>query len=233
MNLSAKEADGSGVGENVRSTGRTLYKIYDDFLPRERREEIFDYVSDPGWEFGWRSNALRPNATARERLGPPYRFLHKHYAGTRRIDHLDPQSQTILDRGQDCEEELKTNHPIVWCFWDDLKNLLLKNHTLVRCYANGMSYGVDGTLHTDSVVSSSFTCLYYPHGEWYPDWAGETSFFNREKTDLVGSVYPKPGRLVIFPGTVPHVARSVSRTCPVLRITLMFKTEIKETELKA
>jgi SM-20-related protein len=28
----------------------------------------------------------------------------------------------------------------------------------------------------------------------------------------------------VFKGNIPHLARGVSRTCPVLRITLMFKT---------
>jgi SM-20-related protein len=31
---------------------------------------------------------------------------------------------------------------------------------------------------------------------------------------------------VVFPGLIPHVARGVSRTCPMLRITLMFKTRL-------
>ena len=55
---------------------------------------------------------------------------------------------------------------------------------------------------------------------------GETVFFNREKTDIIACVYPKPNRLVIFRGNFPHVARGVSRTCPALRIALMFKTEL-------
>ena len=104
----------------------------------------------------------------------------------------------------------------------------MKGHTLMRCYANGQPYGSDGSLHTDSASPRSFTSVYYPHGRWSPNWGGETLFFNQEETDIVASIYPKPNRLVIFSGTVPHVARGVSRICPVLRITLMFKTELRD-----
>ena len=52
--------------------------------------------------------------------------------------------------------------------------------------------------------------------------------FNQEETDILASIYPKPNRLLIFSGIVPHVARGVSRICPVLRITLMFKTELRD-----
>jgi hypothetical protein len=34
---------------------------------------------------------------------------------------------------------------------------VLKGHTLLRCYANGMPYGTEGTLHTDSVSESGHT----------------------------------------------------------------------------
>jgi len=96
---------------------------------------------------------------------------------------------------------------------------------LTRCYANGAPHGSEGSIHTDSVSDQSRTVIYYPHTKWHPNWGGETLFFNKEQTDVVACVYPRPNRLLVFSGTIPHVARSVSRVCPVLRVTLMFKTE--------
>jgi SM-20-related protein len=101
----------------------------------------------------------------------------------------------------------------------------MQGHRLVRCYANGQTYGSDGNLHTDTTLANSYTSVYYPHEAWFPDWGGETVFFNAAKDDIIACVYPKPNRIVIFDGTVPHVARGVSRVCPVLRVTLMFKTD--------
>jgi SM-20-related protein len=34
--------------------------------------------------------------------------------------------------------------------------------------------------------------------------------------------------MLMFEGTLPHVARGVSRICPVMRVTLMFKTEMTD-----
>ncbi|MDB5411241.1 MAG: hypothetical protein JWL84_6153 [Rhodospirillales bacterium] len=31
-------------------------------------------------------------------------------------------------------------------------------------------------------------------------------------------------------GTIPHAARGVARTCPAMRMTLMFKTEVIDVE---
>jgi len=197
--------------------------VYDDVLPPERQKELNEYLGMPGWEWGWRSN----------RATDQYRFFHKHFAGSRRADRRDDKTKEVLDAGYDCEDELQDNAPIIWLFWKDVQSVLLAGHTLVRCYANGLQYGSDGTLHTDSVVPWSYTCVYYPHETWDPDWAGETLFFNRSKTEIIGACHPRPNRLCVFPGTTFHVARGVSRLCPVLRITLMFKTEFKQVRDRA
>jgi len=78
--------------------------------------------------------------------------------------------------------------------------------------------------NTDFISASACTAVYYPHLQWDPDWGGETLIFNREKNDVIAAIYPRPNRLLLFPGFVYHVARGVSRACPVMRITLMFKT---------
>jgi SM-20-related protein len=197
-------------------------RVYDDVLPPERQKELCEYLSLPGWEWGWRSNRNEDN----------YRFFHKHFAGSRRADRRDQKTGKVLDAGHDCEDELRDHAPLIWLFWKDIQSVLLVGHTLIRSYANGLQYGSDGTLHTDSVVPWSYTCVYYPHETWDPNWAGETMFFNESRTEVVGVSHPRPNRMCVFPGTVQHVARGVSRTCPVLRITLMFKTEFRSPPLR-
>ena len=108
--------------------------------------------------------------------------------------------------------------------WATLSSTILSGHKLTRCYANGYPSGCEGGLHQDSMIATHFTCIYYPHAEWHPNFAGETVFFTQDGSDILASIYPKPNRLIVFPGAIPHVARGISRTCPKLRITLMFKT---------
>jgi hypothetical protein len=75
------------------------------------------------------------------------------------------------------------------------------------------------------VSDRSRTVIYYPHPTWHPNWGGETVFFNQDRTGIIAPIYPRPNRLVIFAGNIPHVARGLSRTCPIMRNTLMFKAE--------
>lgn len=187
----------------------------DNVLREDQRKKLYDFLAGSGWKFGWKS---RPD-------GNEFSFWHKHFAGAIRPDHpaLDRH-----DEPYDCAEELSRAAPLLHTFWLGLAKTVLKGHTLVRCYANGLSYGSDGALHTDSVASNSFTTIYYPHDRWSPNWGGETVFFDQDEEDVVAAIYPKPNRLVTFQGTIPHVARGVSRMCPVLRITLMFKTELRD-----
>ncbi len=181
--------------------------IFDDLLDETNQQRVFAFLRGGGWRFGWRSNAKMDQ----------YVFWHKHFAG-----HASPSEAPY-----DCADELHKRAPALYQLWSALEKTLLNGHVLHRCYANGLPFGCEGTIHTDSNSTLDHTSIYYPGVEWHPNWGGETVFFNREETDIVAAVYPKPNRFLMFPATTPHVARGVSRLCPQLRITLMFKTRLK------
>ena len=120
------------------------------------------------------------------------------------------------------------NLAMVAAVWERLKEHHLKGHALVRCYANAHTYGVEGAPHVDSAKPNNFTTLLYVVPDWKTQWAGETSFFN-ESGEVTTAVLPRPNRMITFDGTQLHAARAVSRECPALRITLMFKTVAPST----
>ena len=122
------------------------------------------------------------------------------------------------------EAELARNAPIVFGMWKALQQSVLAGHTLTRCYANAYPFGADGACHLDSDQPHHYTTIYYPHERWHADYGGETVFFTPDQSDIIASVYPRPNRLVVFQGSIPHVARGITRACPLLRVTLMFKT---------
>ena len=188
--------------------------VYDNFLSRESQEEVLGFLTSPGWAFGAYSDA-RPDAS---------RYWYKHFAGYVKDGREKRTAGEI-------EKELYLNAPILQRMWCSVKSSVLKNHRLARCYANGYPSGAEGGLHLDSNISTHCTVIYYPHFSWDPNYAGETVFFNQDGTDIVASVYPKPNRLLVFPGVIPHVARGVSRLCQELRITLMFKTAGLEDDI--
>jgi SM-20-related protein len=188
----------------------TDIEIIDDLVPLDLRSEISDFLREPGWVYGWKSDPDKDK----------YSFWHKHFAGHERPDHTKPDEQ------YNCESEL--HYSAILKLWNLLKEGPLTGHTLLRCYANGYPYGADGSVHTDTVSENGYTVIYYPHRFYDLNWAGETIFFNEDLSDIKLAVCPKPGRVVIFKGIIPHVGRGVSRSCPHMRVTLMFKTETSD-----
>jgi len=184
--------------------------VVDDLLPPNTQALVRDFLQRPGWQFGWKS----------ARKTDVYSFWHKHFAG-----HRNSKNEPKYE----CSEELSKSAPLAHWFWVNLNKVVFRNtHALYRCYANAQTYGSDGTVHTDSKSDRSYTCVYYANADWQPNWAGETVIFTPDKSDIITSIYPRPNRLAIFRGNMPHVARGVSRTCPVLRVVLAFKSELPD-----
>lgn len=178
-------------------------RVIDGLVPSDLRAELQKLVRGPIWAYGWKSVKSRD----------PFPFWHAHFAGAD-----DPAS---------CEDELLENpraKPIAE-LWALLSKGLLERQVLVRAYANGHTYGGEGYIHVDSSNPRYFTTIYYAHPVWEADWAGETVFFEDGSTKSV-AVIPEPGRIVHFSGNLPHVARSASRSCPELRVSIVMKTLI-------
>jgi SM-20-related protein len=182
-------------------------RIIEDVLQADEQSPLNAFLREGGWSYGAYSSE-EPGAS---------RYWYKHFAGYFK-DGREPRT------AEGIEHELERSAPRVCALWRRLKSSVLAGHALTRCYANAYPAGSEGGLHTDSNEPDHFTAIYYPHLKWSPNWAGETVFFNADGTDIIASAYPKPNRLVVFSGRIPHVARAASRTCPELRVTLMFKT---------
>lgn len=182
----------------------------DDLLNEQELAAVQKYFQENVfWKYGWQS--------ANDKMS----FGHWNH------DLL----KTHSSNQDECEHILQSNP--VWVpintVWRKLKASFLQHHQLVRCYANAHTYGVEGYPHVDSRRSGNFTAILYINPIWKPEWAGETVFFD-EHQDIAQSVMPKPGRLIIFDNRIMHAARGVTRICPSIRVTLMFKTKLKDAE---
>lgn len=108
-----------------------------------------------------------------------------------------------------------------------LKNLnlfdLLK---LERVYASAVPYGTVHEPHKDylNYLQGGITVMYYLNHNWDLKFSGETVFFNDQ--EIIKSIIPKPGRIVLFDGNITHCARDVRRDVNDLRMVLTFKYEI-------
>jgi SM-20-related protein len=111
--------------------------------------------------------------------------------------------------------------------WKFLRINRCNDMKLVRCYANGYTYGTDGYFHTDSERAGDLTVIIYICDDWPMDWAGETVCTDGK---TYWSYLPRPNRVVILPSDMLHAARAVSRKCTSLRTTLMYKARPARSE---
>lgn len=92
-------------------------------------------------------------------------------------------------------------------------------------YANGQTYGLDGTLHQDYYDDERRTFLLYANVDWRVEWGGATQFY-LEQNELY-SIYPEPNKAIIFPGVIYHSSAPTSRLFNGLRITVAWKLKKK------
>lgn len=98
-------------------------------------------------------------------------------------------------------------------------------YRMYRSYCNFAAYGDMLFIHTDAQPGSrELTVLWFIAPEWNPEWGGETLFFNTA-LDAEYVVSPRPGRLVVFDGAIPHVGRPPNRICFAPRYTFAMKFE--------
>ena len=94
-----------------------------------------------------------------------------------------------------------------------------------RAYCNFATYGDVLLTHTDAQPGAhEMTALWFMCREWNLEWGGETLLFNAQQ-DAEQVISPRPGRLVLFDGSILHAGRPPQRICFVPRYTLAYKLE--------
>jgi len=58
--------------------------------------------------------------------------------------------------------------------------------------------------------------------DWREEWAGETIFYDESNEIIFCSPY-KPGRMIVFDGTIPHTIRPQSIISPNYRFSLTIR----------
>lgn len=181
--------------------------VIDDAVTSDELIRINRQLSGECWRYGWPVN-LAPHARP---------CWHSFIVGRKR-----PEGLCAVD-------ELKSHEQwgFLVDFWQRIKSAHMPTAILLGVYANGQTVGQDAPIHRDNKVDESgLTVVMFCNEYWPSSWGGELVFYDHRKENILKSVLPKPGRIVIFNGHVPHGARSPAVTCDQLRMTLAFKTNI-------
>lgn len=182
------------LNERVKKTAIGDVRIIDEPFEPALAENITSAFERESWQFGWASNS-----------SDTYRFWHRDF------------DQSDLSKSPGCKPTADA--------WASLNKEIMKQHRLVRAYANAHTYGGEGYIHVDGKGADGyFSSVYFCHREWQAGWSGELVFFTQDQSEIEFAVVPKPRRLVVFPGAIPHVVRPPSRSCTLLRMSLVFKS---------
>lgn len=95
-----------------------------------------------------------------------------------------------------------------------------------RIYCNSCHYGDIYFTHRDYLSDDQkhVSLIYYANAKWPHEWQGETIFYQHvDDTDATFAVTPRPGRVAVFRGAIPHRSAEPSRLCHGSRYTWVFK----------
>jgi hypothetical protein len=101
-----------------------------------------------------------------------------------------------------------------------IKKITNRDWKIERIYANGQTYGLDGSFHIDN--ENGYTFLYYCNETWDLSWAGNTIFVD-ESLNQMETICPMPNGAILFPGNLLHYGQSPSRDFYGLRVTIAYK----------
>jgi hypothetical protein len=111
-----------------------------------------------------------------------------------------------------------------------IKNVTKKDFDLLRVYANGQTFGLDGQFHIDTKKGEEknkyFTFLYYPCKSWDASWGGKTIIVDEENS--LNFQYPSPNNAIMFDSTNLHYGEGPARLFYGLRVTVAFKMKIRD-----
>ena len=158
------------------------------------------YVFDNVFESDWRRNAFKFILQSKFKLGW--------------VDQEDPAHYQQYLHSHFTKEDLD-NFGILKEFKEKKIHKLLENKQIDAAVVNLSHHSDVNFVHPHK----NTTLLYYANPYWKEEWAGETLFFNESCTEVVYTSIYKPGRLIIFDGSIPHTIRAPSRSAPQYRFT--------------
>lgn len=176
--------------------------VYDDVLDPDELNDIVHFFEKVEWKYGEKSIKYMWTETL------------PHWT---KYFYLAPENEGVP------KNEVFFSDPCINSLYSKIKELVSPGANLLRCYANGHTYGDDANIHYDDSRTDTTTFIFYPMKEWNVDWGGSTIFWDRVNREIVKSVVPKPNRFVVFDSKIWHGASALTRYCKKLRITLMFK----------
>lgn len=170
-----------------------MIEVFDNFLDDNEIEELYDVLWNADWYL----------------KGTDYSLSNRNDRGwsLTKYSILEDKSSEIYHKIL----QKISSHP-----------LINNRYQCARTLRNAYKYGDVLGLHKDE--GFDITAMVYGNREWNLNWGSETIFAEEERQDaeIIKSVIPKPGRLVIFDSLIPHTGRVPSSLFPNYRYSVVY-----------
>lgn len=182
-------------------------KVVDDFFSEAALRELEYFWRAPIWKYDWKTS------------GTEYNFWGTRLMGIGQAEALE-----------NCEHQFTQSkmHAFLGRIWYAIRDQHLPGHELIRCAGAAYNQGADGFIHTDNEAEGYTSILVYVHPVWEPHWGGEIGYYTQDRSDLLTLIAPKPGRLLIAPGFIPHRPFAPGRNVESLRACLNYRSRPKK-----
>lgn len=121
------------------------------------------------------------------------------------------------------QSHFKNEKKIVDIFLPKIEKMMNSTFEIERVYANGQTYGQDGTFHTDHESGNRYTFILYT-SSIFPSNIDTIGGFTQFKVDnQIVNVQPYQNRGCFFKSNILHRGLAPSRESDVLRVSIAFK----------
>ena len=106
----------------------------------------------------------------------------------------------------------------------------IKNYDMLRVdrvYANAQTSDNRSDIHVDAHFENCYSVMFYATVHWPKEFDGETIFYT-DDDEIYSAILPKPGRVVLFNGKMPHIGRPPNPILNGRRMTVVWKLVPKE-----
>tara|TARA_R100000742_G_C4215436_1_gene40656 strand:+ start:49 stop:591 length:543 start_codon:yes stop_codon:yes gene_type:complete len=165
-----------------------MIEIYDDLIPKRIWHDIYAYLR---YEHGWH-------------------FSNDDYTENGGIDRKAPV--TLGSCKEFDEFEIIPDFALLNILEKKFGDVSRISRNLTNCFRknDNPQYHQDSTATFNGKKDRTF--IFYPNLIWHEDWGAGTKF--KIPGEKVKTIYPKPGRLVVFDGDIWHTGTRCTKKMP-------------------
>jgi SM-20-related protein len=190
--------------------------IYDDLIPKDIQRSLAETVQRELWQYAWKTS-------------PDDRYPVWGRSVTNPMKGNQNAEQKLLNDGHQIDSA---------AIWKLFTESFLKGHSLLRAFVIGFHHGCEGYAHGDNTdpedsgqmpgglnLGNYRSTIIFAFDEWEAKWGGEMVIYNRDMTDILCAVEPKPFRVLSFPGLLPHKPNGPTREAPQFLPLLSYRSK--------